>query len=421
MLGSACESGKCRLGKCSENCKSELDMCGCGGDGTEPCDECCSDLKYCWRSGINAFPTCNKRPKQEMTDSQWWDSTWKDHVDALNEKGKHLTYDFRLAKPECVDTIQSQGTCGSCWAFAAATASAARMCRGSSELSQMDLLCNYNSKTPCSGGHIDQGMNLIAKHGALTTKDFPYPRAGVSGESCYGAKGFGEGTRHKLIPGQHYYSAGCGDGRPGANGFPWKWSCEAYGITPGCSKKDGGSGCYCDSHASFRKHCPLSCGTCQAKGKPFRFMKGREANFNEKIKYELLNYGPVPVSVKLFNDWDFHMSDPACSAEGGGIPMSRQHSKSCCYKNRGGIFTNKQDRGWCDHKKLSSKGTQVGHAMVITGWGLVNGVDFWQIQNSYGLDWGFGGEMRIAMDYLNDNDDESEFRAVISLPKDWRP
>lgn len=52
---------------------------------------------------------------------------------------------------------------------------------------------------------------------------------------------------------------------------------------------------------------------------------------------------------------------------------------------------------------------------------MVNGVDFWQIQNSYGLDWGFGGEMRIAMDYLNDNDDESEFRAAISLPKDWRP
>jgi len=60
MVDSACDSGKCRLGFCSENCKSELDQCHCDKDD-ERCDECCGDLPYCWRSGFNAYKTCNRK------------------------------------------------------------------------------------------------------------------------------------------------------------------------------------------------------------------------------------------------------------------------------------------------------------------------------------------------------------------------
>jgi len=59
--------------------------------------------------------------------------------------------------------------------------------------------------------------------------------------------------------------------------------------------------------------------------------------------------------------------------------------------------------------------------MVITGWGEMNGVPFWQIQNSHGLDWAWGGEMRIAMDYLRAEDKENDMMVTISLPYNWKP
>jgi len=63
-MDSACDSGKCRLGKCSENCKSELDQCHCSAND-ERCDECCGDLPYCWKSGVNAYKICNSLPPKK--------------------------------------------------------------------------------------------------------------------------------------------------------------------------------------------------------------------------------------------------------------------------------------------------------------------------------------------------------------------
>jgi len=358
-----------------------------------------------------------------LTPSQWWDSTWKDVANSVNARGKYLTYDYRFAKPECVDNIKQQGACGSCWAFASVTAAQYRMCRGFKELSQMDLLCNMIPDAPCAGGSNTKGMEFIAMHGALSYDDFKYPGSAIffgkiDKSQCASAKSKHQGTRHKLVPGLHYYVDDCEDGAPGVGDFPWKDSCSAFGVTPGCSKDSGGKGCYCDTHSSFRKHCKKSCGACQLpKGAyPFRAMVAGEPDFNDKVKYELMNYGPVPISIAIYRDWDFHKEDPACWMPGGGIPMSRKHDKSCCWKNRGGIFTNKEDRGWCDERVGKER-----HAMVITGWGEMNGVPFWQIQNSHGLDWAWGGEMRIAMDYLRAEDKENDMLVTISLPYNWKP
>lgn len=428
MVGSACGSRKCRLGVCSKNCKSELGRCYCDKHD-ERCDECCGDLPYCWQSGINAHKICNRRPKQELTPGQWWGAAWKGVVDSINVRGKHLTFDYRMMCPQCVNNIEHQGSCSSCWAFAAATAAQYRMCRGFDELSQMDILCNQPADTAndnlCAGGWPRYGLNFIASHGVLSRKDFEYPFSAsflgsISRSQCDAAPPRGEGTRYKFTRGTHYYddpetrgyNFSAVDGQPGESGFPWDYTCEQFGVTPGCAKKHGGLGCYCDTHSAFRTHCAKSCGPAKA---PFRYMNGKEAYFNEKVKYALRAYGPAPVGVQMYNDWDFHTSDPACWAPGGGIPMSRQHDKSCCYKNRGGIFTNKEDRGWCDGK------TKNAHAMVITGWGTMNGVGYWQIENSWGASFAFGGEVRIAMDYLRPEDASSDLSVTVSLPEDWRP
>jgi len=429
LLDSACESGKCRLATCNKNCKSELDRCYCDKHD-ERCDECCGDIPFCWQSGINAHKICNRRPKQELTPGQLWDATWKDVIDSMNERGQYLKYDYRQKRPECVNNIGYQGGCGSCWAFASATAAQYRMCAAFDEFSQMDILCNVpklaveaDDNLCAGGGWPEYGMNFVAGSGVLRRKDFDYPSSApkyISRSVCDAKPSASEGTRYKFTRGTHYYDNPAtraynlthpADGFPGDPGFPMADVCPKFGVRPGCAKVYGGAGCYCDTHDDVRANCKNSCGGPA----PFRAMLGNEPNFIGKVKYALLKYGPLPISIQLHNDWEFHTKDPACYAPGGGIPMSRQHDKSCCYKNRGGIYTNKEDRDWCDEEMGS------GHSMVITGWGKMNGVDYWQIENSWGAAFNFGGEMRIAMDYLRPTDSANDLEVAISLPKDFIP
>merc|ERR1711939_539719 len=92
---------------------------------------------------------------------------------------------------------------------------------------------------------------------------------GAGGLCCSQKAGFdGKGACPKGMGGKTHHTcvSSCVDQEPGDLGFPWTSSCAAYGVVPGSSKKEGGKGSYCDSHAAFRKHCPRSCGTCKPDG-----------------------------------------------------------------------------------------------------------------------------------------------------------
>ena len=62
--------------------------------------------------------------------------------------------------------------------------------------------------------------------------------------------------------------------------------------------------------------------------------------------------------------------------------------------------------------KEGSKG-QGGHAIEILGWGKENGVDFWWICNSWGVDWGLGGYFKMKM---NIKECELEKNVVSFIP-----
>ncbi|OQR91091.1 cysteine protease family C01A [Achlya hypogyna] len=86
----------------------------------------------------------------------------------------------------CVNGVQQQGQCGSCWAFATVMAVESAMCLASPtktllKLSEQQLTsCDKATDNQgCQGGFPSKALEYVAAHGLCQRKDYPY----VSGDS----------------------------------------------------------------------------------------------------------------------------------------------------------------------------------------------------------------------------------------------
>ncbi|KAH8850203.1 Cathepsin L-like proteinase [Schistosoma japonicum] len=108
-------------------------------------------------------------------------------------------------------------------------------------------------------------------------------------------------------------------------------------------------------------------GECQPiKSSPLTYSKSIieiKSNDEEQLKYVLYEYGPVSA----------------------GINVEQQFMR---YKN--GIY----------HSKSCSS-ADVNHAVLIVGYGEENGIQYWIIKNSWGIEWGENGYARIRRNYNN--------------------
>mmetsp|Transcript_130310 Transcript_130310/g.236864 ORF Transcript_130310/g.236864 Transcript_130310/m.236864 type:complete len:991 (+) Transcript_130310:127-3099(+) len=106
----------------------------------------------------------------------------------IQEKSS-LDTDFtpETSMPSCfsIDTVETQGECGACWAFSVATSLAQRMCiafpakmgigsaDGRKKLSKLQLMSCNEEKLGCQGGGMNTGFDE-AKKGMALEDDYPY-------------------------------------------------------------------------------------------------------------------------------------------------------------------------------------------------------------------------------------------------------
>ena len=90
---------------------------------------------------------------------------------------------------KCMPKVKNQGSCGSCWAFAAVGASEMAHCLATGklmDLSEQQLVsCAKSAGQDCQGGFPNKATDYIAQTGLCSTAEYPYAaKDGQCQQSC---------------------------------------------------------------------------------------------------------------------------------------------------------------------------------------------------------------------------------------------
>jgi hypothetical protein len=281
-------------------------------------------------------------------------------------------FDLREESPECFPPtiVEDQGLCGSCFAFASVSAAADRLClkdpdrlidaNGHRHLLsvQQFLSCNepeedasFPGLTPqkwgCDGGYFLAVSQFLLRHGGVLQDHYPYT------SKCFMASDGGVVNDQEHIAatqlGRHERTCDAIE----------KWL--PRDLLP----------CACQEHSRKVKKCAKT-ATYTTKVKsiyrlpnvqdinPHTGTFHKMADINKYMMVDLMTEGTLYAAFRVYEDFDgFFQSDPM------GV-----------YQHRYGQMIG-------------------GHAIVIVGWGEEDGVKYWLIRNSWGINWGDAGHFRI--------------------------
>lgn len=238
--------------------------------------------------------------------------------------------------------VKNQCNCGGCWAFATTACLAARINIWTDNKVHVDLsaanliYCNWGGET-----EYDIVVDAFERH--LDFKDLTKEirdavlTVGCSGETLIGAW-------------QYLYRYGT----------PTE-DCQPYTGPKGdlCAVQIGQTIPSCELVAGESYDlCQDGSPQLQYRSGGF-YIVGADSSDKEKaIREEVYKFGPVTTGMRVYDDlfeWD-----------GRGV-----------YK-------------WNGTSPLSG-----GHAVVIVGWGVMDGTPYWQVRNSWGPEWGDNGYFRL--------------------------
>ena len=327
---------------------------------------------------------------------------------------------FTGTKCEKAFVARNQGGCGSCYAFASATALTLSLCKAA-----LDAGLEYTAPVHFSHQHVvscagklkpEDDPSLDYEFGkylnmgtsndngnAGTVGDYPDSSASLPGQNTADGKvGYDNQFYGKSFPSSGGYPTRMQLGSPyvggcnGGNFLGFTAFMRDYGVTyDACFPYTSGGGSWkdhWDSKTVAPPVCPTTCtpsfyktfpklaGTLpKMKIKPNEIYRFRgEYNMKMAIK----KYGAIYVSMVVKPDFDKCGSDPNCVYQ---------------WDKQGGAGGG-------------------GHALVVYGWGVSStGMPYWKIINSWGSSWGYGGKSfyKIRRGYNEVGIEEGAWAAVV--------
>jgi cathepsin B len=204
-------------------------------------------------------------------------------------------FDARTRWPGFIHPIRDQAGCGSCWAFAATEALSDRF--------------------------------AIASNGSINVVLSPQDLISCETSDQYGCDGGYPLNAWKLMQSTGILSDQC---------YPYT---SGNGVDGTC--------------LATSKTCPSGSGTYHVYKAKSAYAVAKTIN---ALQYEIMTYGPIEVTMSVYNDFFSYSS---------------------------GIYTH------------TSGALAGGHAIKMLGWGKQNGVPYWICANSWGTNWGMKGYFLI--------------------------
>jgi hypothetical protein len=320
------------------------------------------------------------RSKQSVKDRNLHAQRLKS-IDILDKKIKlPIQFDGRKVWEGLLTTPENQGTCGSCWAFASVGTLADKFNIQSMGLMNITLsvakliLCDFND----ADAYIKHGEKNWLEVGIQESKS-------NKTTACFG-NSLADAWRYLFI-----YGTNTED-------------CVPYNKKYGKFKELDGLGSFTN---------PQKMPICSQVTGPIKDMC---ANFT----YDMYNSDETGTPARFFRNIHYYAL-AGVSADGGS-------QKNLMYNLfRWGplstTFIVYPDFYEFDAKnkiyEWNGEGPQVGgHAVEIIGWGTKNNIDYWDIKNSWGTDWGDGGYFRMIR---GTNNCELEENVITGIPDFFYP